>query len=95
MPTKTNLNSKAFHELILYYFQERISRNNLEIRNLIATNNYEWFIFDANEFEKLFVKNKKLVKQFTDFEEGRLSGTTTDFFYNDIISPFIDQNESH
>ncbi len=94
MPTKANLNSKAFHELVLYYFQERISGKNLEIRHLIATNNYEWFIFDANEFEKLFAKNKKIVKQFTDFEEGRLSGTTTDFFYNDIISPFIDQSES-
>ncbi len=94
MPTVKNINSKAFHELVLYYLRERISDGNLEIKHLIATNNYEWFIFNSNEFEKLFAKNKKLVQQFNDFEEGRLSGKTTDFFYNDIISPFINQTES-
>jgi len=30
-----------------------------------------------------------LVKQFTDFEEGRLAGTTTDFFYREIAEPFM------
>ena len=93
MPTQENLNSKAFQELVLYYLRERISDGNLEIKHLIATNNYEWYIFDSNEFEKLFAKNKKLVKQFTDFEEGRLSGKTTDFFYKDIISPFVEHSE--
>lgn len=52
MPTKENINSKAFHELVLYYLRERITSKNLEIKNLIATNIYEWFVFNANEFEK-------------------------------------------
>lgn len=89
MLQKHNINSKAFHELILYYLRERISLKNLEVKNLIATNINEWFIFDANVFEKCFAKNKKFVKQFTDFEEGRLSGTTTDFFYKEIAEPFV------
>jgi hypothetical protein len=89
MIQKENLNTKAFHELILYYLRERISNGNLEIKHLIATNVYEWFIFDATIFEKLFAQNKALVKQFTDFEEGRLSGTTTDFFYHSIAEPFL------
>ncbi len=84
-----NLNTKAFHELVLYYLRERITHRNLEIKYLVATNIYEWFIFDANTFEKLFAGNKILVKQFTDFEEGRLSGKTTDFFYKEIAEPFI------
>jgi len=84
-----NLNAKAFHELILYYLRERITNHNLEIKHLVATNIYEWYIFDACLFEKMFAQNKTLVKQFTDFEEGRLSGNTTDFFYKQIAEPFM------
>ena len=56
---------------------------------LIATIIYEWFVFNANEFEKLFDNNKKFVNQFIDFEESRLSGKTTDFFYKNIAEPYI------
>ncbi len=84
------INAKAFQELVLYYLRERITHKNLEIRHLVATNIYEWFIFDANLFEKEFAQNKHLVQQFTDFEEGRLSGKTTDFFYKQIAEPAIE-----
>ncbi|MEI7424210.1 MAG: Eco57I restriction-modification methylase domain-containing protein [Prolixibacteraceae bacterium] len=83
------LNTKAFQELVLYFLRERIIAKNLEIKYLVATNIYEWFIFDANLFEKEFAQNKGLVKQFVDFEEGRLSGKTTDFFYKQIAEPAI------
>ena len=83
------LNTKAFHELVLYYLRERITAKNLEVKQLVATNSYEWFIFDATLFERLFAQNKTLVKQFIDFEEGRLPSTNTDFFYNHIAAPFI------
>jgi hypothetical protein len=89
MIRQDNLNAKAFHELILYYLRERITNHNLEIKHLVATNIYEWYIFDAGLFEKLFAQNKPLIKQFTDFEEGRLSGNTTDFFYKQIAEPFL------
>ena len=90
MLSKENINTKAFQELVLYYLRERITHKNLEVKHLIATNVYEWFVFDANVFEKLFAKNKSLVKQFNEFEAGRLSGTTTDFFYSQIAKPFIE-----
>jgi hypothetical protein len=89
MIRKENLNAKAFHELILYYLRERITNHNLEIKHLVATNIYEWFVFDAVLFEKIFAQDKKLVQQFTDFEEGRLAGKSTDFFYREIAEPFI------
>ena len=94
MPTSDKINSRAFHELILYFLRERIKGNNLEIKNLIITNIFEWFIFNAADFEKLFASDKSLVNQFTDFEEGRLSGTNTDFFYNQIARPFVENHES-
>ncbi|MFZ4741722.1 MAG: DUF7149 domain-containing protein, partial [Bacteroidales bacterium] len=85
-----NLNTKAFQELVLYYLRERITHKNLEIKHLIACNIFEWFIFDASLFEKEFAQNKNLIKQFIDFEEGRLSGKTTDFFYTQIAQPAIE-----
>ncbi len=94
MPTCENINTKAFHELILYYLRERISNKNIEIKHLVITNILEWFIFNASDFEKLFANDKSIVKQFTDFEEGRLSGTNTDFFYKNIAEPFVNSLES-
>lgn len=90
MPLK-NLNRKAFQELVLYYLRERITHKNIEIKHLIATNIHEWFIFDVQTFDRLFAQNKNFVKQFQDFEAGRLAETKTDFFYSEIASSFIDQ----
>jgi adenine-specific DNA-methyltransferase len=89
MVTTEKLNAKAFQELMLYYLRERITQNNLETKHLIITNINEWFIFDATTFDRLFAQNKKLVKQFNDFEGGRLADTKTDFFYKQIAEPFI------
>ena len=94
MPTCKGINTKAFHELILYYLRERITNKNIEIKHLVITNIFEWFIFNANDFEKLFSSDKNLVKQFIDFEEGRLSGINTDFFYKSIAEPFCNNLES-
>jgi len=89
MITTKKLNSKAFQELVLYYLRERITHKNLEVKYLVATNINEWFIFDATLFDRLFAQNKNLVKQFNDFEGGRLADTKTDFFYKQIAEPFI------
>lgn len=91
MLSVSKLNSKAFQELVLYYLRERIKHHNLEVKHVVATNIYEWFVFDANLFERLFAQNKSFVKQFTDFEEGRLAGKTTDFFYKQIAEPYIEE----
>ena len=91
MISNDNLNKKAFQELVLYYLRERVTQKNLEIKYLVATNINEWFIFDATTFDSLFAQNKKLVKQFENFENKRLSETKTDFFYKEIALPFIDE----
>ena len=86
-----NLNRKALQELLLYYLRERISKKNTDIKYLIATNIYEYFIFDAQEFEQKFYQNKKLKKEFQDFEDGRKTSRKTDFFYSEIASSFIEE----
>lgn len=90
MVSKTKLNCKAFQELVLYYLRERITHKNLEVKFLIVTNINEWFIFDAMVFDRLFAQNKRLVKEFNDFEAGRLADIKTDFFYKQIAEPFIE-----
>ncbi len=89
MVSKTNLNVKSFQELVLYYLRERKTSKNFKLRHLIITNINEWFVFDAQDFEKLFYQNKKLVNNFEQFEAKTLSGTSTSFFYTDIASVAI------
>ena len=84
-----DLNRKALHELVLYYLRERVANKNLGVKHLVATDTYRWFIFDAAEFERAFWENKKFVTAYRDFEAGRLAGTKTEFFYNDVAKPYV------
>lgn len=64
MISVANLNCKALQELVLYYMRERITHKNIELKHVVVTNIYEWFVFDAQLFNKLFAENKTFVKQF-------------------------------
>lgn len=59
MVTLQKLNTKAFQELALYYLRERITLKNLEVKHLVITNIYEWYLFDVTLFDRLFAQNKK------------------------------------
>ncbi len=91
MLNQGKINVKALQALVLYYLRERSTHKNIEIKHLIASNIYEWFIFDATLFDRLFAQNKNFVKQFNDFEGRRLADTKTDFFYKQIAAPFIEE----
>ncbi|MBK8553462.1 MAG: hypothetical protein IPL53_21310 [Ignavibacteria bacterium] len=93
MISKDKLNSKAFQELVLYYLDERINEKNIDIKYCIATNIYEWFIFDASFFDKYFYLNKKFVKQYEEWKQGQKVTSDTNLFYNDIARPYIDSIE--
>jgi adenine-specific DNA-methyltransferase len=93
MLTESKPNVKAFQELVLYYLRERIDENNIDIKYLIATNIYEWYIFEASYFEKLFVRNRSFVKQYEEWRDGQKVLKDTTLFYNSIAKPFIDNLE--
>ena len=93
MPKTDNINKKATQELLLYFLRERVTKKNFEIKHLMVTNLYEWFIFDASEFEKI-AENAKLKKHFKDFEEGRLLFDKTEFFYKEIAAPVLEQEKN-
>jgi len=88
--TRLKINKRAFHEILLYYLRERITEKNINVKHLIVSNVYEWYIFDEKIFERIFARNRNLVKQFQDFE---LSKKPTEIFYTEIAEPFIAEIE--
>ena len=92
MITRDNLNKKALQELLLYYLRERVGKKNIQLKQLVVTNIYEFFVFDAQEFERVFYSNKKLVKRFEEFKAGELTSDKTEFFYKEIASDYISQS---
>ncbi|PZP48750.1 MAG: type II restriction endonuclease, partial [Pseudopedobacter saltans] len=92
MPSEKNLNTKAFQELLLYYLRERITQNNIDLKHLIITNLEEWYVFDAQLFEKLFAHDRTLIQQFNDFEGKRLAVSDHSLFYKEVAKPAIELN---
>ncbi|MDO8993825.1 MAG: type II restriction endonuclease, partial [Daejeonella sp.] len=74
-------NAKALHELVLYYLRERIDNNNNEIKFLVATNIDDWFIFDANEFDKKIFRNAAIKKL---YELKKTDNKDNPFFYEEL-----------
>lgn len=91
MVTKDDINRKALQELLYYYLNERVTKENTSVKYLIATNTYEIFVWDAQLFEKKFYRNKPLLKEYDDFVNKRLDFTDTDSFYKKIASRYIDE----
>ncbi len=90
MISAENPNAKALQELLHYYLKERFISNNKEIKHLIITNIYEWYVFDAADFERFFFEDKKLKEDYKNWTEGKLGLNTTDWFYKEIAKPFLE-----
>lgn len=74
-------NAKALHELVLYYLRQRIDEKNNELKYLVATNINEWFIFDANEFDKKIFRNTA-VKKLYDLKKS--DNKDNPWFYDEL-----------
>ena len=70
-----NINKKALHELLLYYLKERVDKKNNNIKHLIATNGYEWYLFKGEDFYTYFYKNTRLKKEYEAFRDGEKDST--------------------
>jgi hypothetical protein len=84
MISGTDLNRKAMQEAVLYYLRERIEGKNTELKYIIITNIYEWYIFNATYFEALFHKHTALKKAYEDWSTGKLVSKNTDLMYEHI-----------
>lgn len=87
MAKRTELNCKALHELILYYIREEEYHHNTEIKNLIITNCYEWFVFDKSCFYRQFLSNKKFTKEVIDADREN----NTYYVYEQVIRKKVEE----
>jgi hypothetical protein len=62
MISADNVNKKALHELILYYLTERNAKENVQLKQLVITDIKQWFIIDANYFDKHIYRNVQIRK---------------------------------
>jgi adenine-specific DNA-methyltransferase len=83
MITAHDLNRKAFHESIFYFMKER-DKGNDKLTNIVITDFYQWFVFDAKDFDRLFWRNTQLKKVFHSFHDRDLLTTTTKEVYEAI-----------
>jgi adenine-specific DNA-methyltransferase len=60
MISAANANKKALHELILYYLTERNAKENVQLKQLVVTDINQWFIIDANYFDKHIYRNTQI-----------------------------------
>lgn len=91
MCSRDDINRKALRELLYYFMNERVLRENINVKYLIATNSYEYFIWDAQLFEKHFYRNRKFREDYNAFVNKQLSGTDTKFFYEQIAGKYIEE----
>jgi len=92
MISAKNPNSKSFQQLITYFLKERFENKNLEIKHLIISNIYEWYIFDASDFERYFYDNKKIKDSYLDWTNKTSLMSKTDWFYKEVLFPHIEEN---
>jgi adenine-specific DNA-methyltransferase len=84
MISNTDINRKAMHEAVLYYLRERSEGKNTELKYIIITNIYEWYIFNSADFESVFHKNTALKKAYQGWGTGKLVSKNTDLIYEHI-----------
>jgi type II restriction/modification system DNA methylase subunit YeeA len=79
----TDVNKKAFHEAVLYFMRER-EKGNISIFHIIITDFYQFYIFDAKDFEELFWKRSDIKKLYNDFNNHSVLMDSTKEFYQEL-----------
>ena len=92
MVTKEDLKKKALYELILYYIREEVNKHNIDIKHLVITNCWEYFIFEKKLFYQLFARNQHFVQKVVEADTG---DDRTEYIYNNIIKPEVEKVEHH
>ncbi|MDR8389941.1 Eco57I restriction-modification methylase domain-containing protein [Aliifodinibius sp. S!AR15-10] len=93
MVTKTSFNRKALHQAVLYYLVQRLEVENTDLKHVIVTDMLNWFVFDAQEFERCFYKPSALRKVYKSWKEDQKVSSNKDFMYEEIAK-FIDEQDS-
>ncbi len=90
MITVENPNKKALHELILYYLDERIKYSNNQLKQLVITDINQWFIIDANYFDKHIYRNVQIKKLY----ETKINDKKDNPFFYEEVAKIIPKIEA-
>lgn len=84
-----HLNRKALHEVITYYIDE-LSKGNYEVKYLIITNGYDWYVFEALMIRELIATNE-LIKKYEAVKAPSLWKSKADKFYTEEVKPAVEK----
>ena len=101
MPSENSINKKALWEAV-YYFMERtidvtkskpVISTESEVRRLIITNGYQWFLFDASEIHKII--KGEIVTRYFKYKNNQLPyKNDSATFYDELRQQFENINIS-
>lgn len=89
MVKKDNLNRKGMQELVLYYILQEKVKHNHNVRHLIISDGFQYFIFEKGEFWKNFASDNKFVNEVLAEENDK--HVTRDYIYKQIIAPKVEE----
>jgi hypothetical protein len=84
-----HLNRKALHEVITYYLDE-LSRENYEVKYLIVTNGYDWYVFEALMIRELIATNE-LIKKYNAVKAPSMWKSKANTFYKEEVKPAVER----
>ncbi len=76
-----NLNCKAVWETVSYFFEEHLIEKNNYLKRIIITNGFEWYIFDAADFKKIF---NPLEEKYYEHKKHKSTDSSKNRLYKDI-----------
>jgi hypothetical protein len=88
MVSAANANKKALHELILYYLTERKTNANIQLKHLVITDINQWFIIDANYFDKHIYRNSQIRKLY----ETKINDKKDNPWFYEEVAKIVSKN---
>ena len=94
MITPKHFNRKALHEVIYYYLERAIDTSktkamistDCQIRRLIISDGYDWYLFDANDIHA--ITNGGIENRYFQFKKGQTPYSDTASFYEELRQRF-------
>ena len=83
MISADNCNCRAMHEVILYYSREK-SNGTTTIRHIIIQTMFDWYVFDAKEFNEKIIDNTEIKKLFKSHNAKIDDNNSTTAFYSGV-----------
>ena len=83
MISADNCNCRAMHEVILYYSREK-SNGTTTIRHIIIQTMFDWYVFDAKEFNEKIIDNTEIKKLFKSHNARIDDNNSTTAFYSGV-----------